>query len=450
MLTDTATGPTVGIISLGCPKNLVDSEKIMGTLASGGFVPTADPNDAEILIVNTCGFIDRAKEESIDTLMEMSAYKTEGRCRYLIATGCLTQRYATQLVDDMPEVDAWIGFNEYPKIDRFLRELYAGRIEGVPVRVSDPGAVLTIEAARLRLTPQHYAYLRISEGCDKTCSFCSIPSIRGRFRSKPIEAVVAEARELVASGARELNVISQDTLHYGVDLEGKRSIAPLLEQLCEIEDLAWLRLWYLYPGKMPEGLVRVITEQPKLIPYLDMPIQHAHPEMLKAMCRPSDLDSTRKLLGGLREKIEGLVLRTSFIVGFPGETDAHFQAVLDLQEELAFERLGVFLYSQEEGTPAGDLPGQVPDDVKQARFEALMAAGRTALDRSHAARVGGTELALIDGLSDRPDTFIARTTSEGPDVDPVVLVQGDGLESGQFVRVRIDSLDGVDLVASIA
>ncbi len=446
--TQIAPGPLVGMVSLGCPKNLVDSERIMGKLAAGGFVPTDDPEMAEVLIVNTCGFINKAKEESIDTLLEMSAYKESGCCRYLIATGCLTQRYADQLVQEMPEVDAWVGFNEYARIDAFLRELYAGRLEGVPVRVSDPAAVLTIEEARLRLTPEHYAYLRISEGCDKTCSFCSIPSIRGRFRSKPVEAVVAEARELVTSGARELNIISQDTLHYGVDTVGKRCITPLLEQLCEIDELAWIRLWYLYPGKLPEGLAEVVAGQPKILPYLDMPVQHAHPDMLRAMCRPVNMDVTRELLGGLRQQIPGLVLRTSFIVGFPGETDSHFESMLDFQSEMGFERLGVFLYSQEEGTAAGELPGQVPEEVKQQRYDTLMAAGRKTLERAHRSRVGGRELALVDGPSSRSGWMQARTTSEGPEVDPVLLLPAEGLTSGEFVPVRIEALDGVDLIAS--
>ncbi len=445
-------GPLVGLVSLGCPKNLVDSEGILGRLAGAGFVVTAAPEEAEILIVNTCGFVGDAKQESIDTLLEMAQHKETGRCRYLVATGCLTQRYATELAAELPEVDAWLGFETYPQIERVLHDLYGGRIDGVPVRVSDPAAALGVELGRLRLTPRHYAYLRISEGCDKTCTFCSIPAIRGAFRSKPLEAVIEEAQELVRSGARELHVISQDTLHYGVDLgtggrPGKRSIARLVERLCAIDGLDWLRLWYLYPGKLPDGLAEQIRDQPKVVPYLDMPIQHADPGILKAMRRPFDLEAMRDQLAALRALRDGLVLRTTAIVGFPGEGEREFERLLATVEEVGFERLGVFLYSREEGTAADTLEGHVPERTKKRRHRALVARAKDLLLKAQARRVGKVEPVLVDGPAPgRPGLWAARGTADGPDVDPVVLLPDAGALVGRIVPARITAVDGIDLV----
>lgn len=449
-------GPTVGLISLGCPKNLVDSEKILGALAAEGFVPTGDPAAAEVLLVNTCGFVEDAKQESIDTLLEMAEYKASGSCRYVVATGCLTQRYSHQLAEAMPEVDAWFGFEAYDHIGAELRALYMGRFDGVPVRVSDPGATVEIEAARLRLTPRHYAYLRISEGCDKTCSFCSIPSFRGRFRSKPLDAIVREAEELIAGGARELNLISQDTLHYGVDLVGKRDLARVVEALCDLEGLDWLRLWYLYPGPLPDGLREQLT-RPQVVPYLDVPVQHADDAVLRAMRRPP-LGAARDQLAGLRELIPGLVLRTTAIVGFPGETDAAFDRLLEFVEEVGFERLGAFVYSQEDGTPAAELDDQIPEELKLERHGRLSAMASQLVERAQRARLGGRTGVLIDGPAapGAPDSSLpgprlqGRSSGEGPDVDPVVFLAADAGQPGDLVEVELTELEGLDLVGRVA
>ncbi|MBQ6912960.1 MAG: 30S ribosomal protein S12 methylthiotransferase RimO, partial [Acidaminococcaceae bacterium] len=371
----------LGLISLGCPKNLVDSEVMLGIIEKYHIEITNDPEAAEIIIVNTCGFIESAKQESIDTILSMSAYKTEGCCRYLIVTGCLAQRYAQELFQDMPEVDAIVGTNVYKDIAQVIERVMQGQrvlhlsetdfekinLEGLQ------GNERNLPDPRKLTTPSYMAYLKIAEGCDNFCSFCAIPLIRGRYTSKPYEQVMAEARELVERGVKELIVIAQDTTRYGQDLYGKLRLAELLHDLNALPGLKWIRVLYSYPNTFTDELIEAYATLPKVCHYVDLPLQHASDRLLHAMRRRDKLSETKKLLKKLRERIPDIVIRTTFIVGFPGETEEDFAILKEFVTEQKFENAGVFQYSQEENTVAATLPEQIPEETKQERYDELMA-----------------------------------------------------------------------------
>lgn len=371
----------LGLISLGCPKNLVDSEVMLGIIEKYHIEITNDPEAAEIIIVNTCGFIESAKQESIDTILSMSAYKTEGCCRYLIVTGCLAQRYAQELFHDMPEVDAIVGTNVYKDIAQVIERVMQGQrvlhlsetdfekinLEGLQ------GNERNLPDPRKLTTPSYMAYLKIAEGCDNFCSFCAIPLIRGRYTSKPYEQIMAEARELVERGVKELIVIAQDTTRYGQDLYGKLRLAELLHDLNALPGLKWIRVLYSYPNTFTDELIEAYATLPKVCHYVDLPLQHASDRLLHAMRRRDKLSETKKLLKKLRERIPDIVIRTTFIVGFPGETEEDFAILKEFVTEQKFENAGVFQYSQEENTVAATLPEQIPEETKQERYDELMA-----------------------------------------------------------------------------
>jgi ribosomal protein S12 methylthiotransferase len=424
----------VHLVSLGCPKNLVDSEVILGRLGSEGFVVAPDAEDAEVIVVNTCGFVESAKEESIQTILEACELKkASGGKKKVVVAGCLTQRYGPELREEIPEVDAFVGLGEYEDLGAALRELVAGGTERY-YRVSDPTKACNAEVGRVRLTPPHYAYLRISEGCDNPCTFCAIPKIRGRFRSKPIAMLEAEAHELVSSGARELVLISQDTTSYGADIDGRFQLPRLLERLSEVEGLEWIRILYAYPAFFTDEMTAAVATLDKVVKYVDMPLQHISNTMLRHMGRRLMEAKTRELLDRMRERIPGLYLRTTFIVGFPGEDEREFAVLREFVRDFQFERLGVFEFSPEDGTPAAGFADAVPSEVRRERFEELMLVQQEVAFRKNRERVGEATEVLVDAGEETASTdgVRARSSGEAPEIDPCIFVRrGPGRSKGR-------------------
>ena len=442
----TDTKGTYAFVSLGCPKNLVDSENMLGTLALDGYRLVTNPDGADFVIVNTCGFIEDSRAESKAVIREMLDLKQSGRTNGVIVAGCLPERVGGSLLDEMPEIDHIVGVWGRDEINRVADHLVGGAREQrelfrpAPIRAMD-------DRARLRITPEHYAYLKISEGCDRTCTFCAIPKMRGKHVTKPIEQVVAEARELVADGVRELILVAQDTTYYGMDLYGQVRLVELLRELEQVEGIDWLRLMYLYPVNFTDDLIHTIAGSGKIIPYLDMPLQHINSQMLKRMQRRVNRDRTFELVEKLRDRIENLVLRTTFIVGFPGETDAQFEELQQFVRDARFERMGVFTYSPEPGTPAMKLTGHLPDDVKQQRRDALMETQQEIAFEFADSLIGYELDCLIDDqLED--NIWNGRLYADAPEIDATTLVQGDGLEIGQMTPVEIVGRQDYDWVAA--
>ena len=448
----------LGLISLGCPKNLVDSEVMLGIIEKYHIEITNDPEAAEIIIVNTCGFIESAKQESIDTILSMSAYKTEGCCRYLIVTGCLAQRYAQELFHDMPEVDAIVGTNVYKDIAQVIERVMQGQrvlhlsetdfekinLEGLQ------GNERNLPDPRKLTTPSYMAYLKIAEGCDNFCSFCAIPLIRGRYTSKPYEQIMAEARELVERGVKELIVIAQDTTRYGQDLYGKLRLAELLHDLNGLPGLKWIRVLYSYPNTFTDELIEAYATLPKVCHYVDLPLQHASDRLLHAMRRRDKLSETKKLLKKLRERIPDIVIRTTFIVGFPGETEEDFAILKEFVTEQKFENAGVFQYSQEENTVAATLPEQIPEETKQERYDELMAIQAGISEDVHRSMEDRELEVVVEGYESEEDNLVAaRSYREAPDIDGSIFVENaPGLNPGDFIRVRIEQGFAYEVVAT--
>ena len=448
----------LGLISLGCPKNLVDSEVMLGIIEKYHIEITNDPEAAEIIIVNTCGFIESAKQESIDTILSMAAYKTEGCCRYLIVTGCLAQRYAQELFQDMPEVDAIVGTNVYKDIAQVIERVMQGQrvlhlsetdfekinLEGLQ------GNERNLPDPRKLTTPPYMAYLKIAEGCDNFCSFCAIPLIRGRYTSKPYEQVMAEARELVERGVKELIVIAQDTTRYGQDLYGKLRLAELLHDLNALPGLKWIRVLYSYPNTFNDELIEAYATLPKVCHYVDLPLQHASDRLLHAMRRRDKLSETKKLLKKLRERIPDIVIRTTFIVGFPGETEEDFAILKEFVTEQKFENAGVFQYSQEENTVAATLPEQIPEEIKQERYDELMAIQAGISEDVHRSMEDRELEVVVEGYESEEDNLVAaRSYREAPDIDGSIFVENaPGLNPGDFIRVRIEQGFAYEVVAT--
>ncbi len=437
---------TVGLVSLGCAKNRVDSEAMLGYLKRAGYRFTSDPSAADIIIVNTCGFIGPAKEESIDTILEMVTYKERGRCRKLIVAGCLAQRYHQELVQNIPEIDVILGINE---VERIREACELDKVRGDYVSHTPPYWVYDRQVKRVLTTPRHYAYLKIAEGCNHTCTFCAIPMIRGRYRSRRIESIVDEARELVEQGAQELLIISQDTTYYGRDLGMKDGLYRLLDALHELEGLRWIRFLYLYPDTMPSNFPEMMRSFPRLVPYLDLPLQHSHPEILRAMRRRGSRERYRDLLLRYRSEIPDIVLRTTFIVGFPGEDERHFADLLQFLHEVEFDHVGVFVYSDEDGTPAERLGSKVPARIAEARKHRLMMEQQLIVERRQRARVGKVYEVIID---DEPKPgkgvriYRGRFYGQAPEIDGVVWVKSRrSLSMGQWVRVKITEAELYDL-----
>ena len=448
----------LGLISLGCPKNLVDSEVMLGIIEKYHIEITNDPEAAEIIIVNTCGFIESAKQESLDTILSMAAYKTEGCCRYLIVTGCLAQRYAQELFQDMPEVDAIVGTNVYKDIAQVIEQVMQGQrvlhlsetdfekinLEGLQ------GNERNLPDPRKLTTPSYMAYLKIAEGCDNFCSFCAIPLIRGRYTSKPYEQVMAEARELVERGVKELIVIAQDTTRYGQDLYGKLRLAELLHDLNGLPGLKWIRVLYSYPNTFNDELIEAYATLPKVCHYVDLPLQHASDRLLHAMRRRDKLSETKKLLKKLRERIPDIVIRTTFIVGFPGETEEDFAILKEFVTEQKFENAGVFQYSQEENTVAATLPEQIPEETKQERYDELMAIQAGISEDVHRSMEDRELEVVVEGYESEEDNLVAaRSYREAPDIDGSIFVENaPGLNPGDFIRVRIEQGFAYEVVAT--
>ena len=425
----------VGVISLGCVKNRVDTEQMLDRLLGDGFELTGFPAEADVLLVNTCGFIDSAKEESIDAILEMAQYKKTGRCKVLCVAGCLAQRYADDLMRDIPEIDCLLGVQQTGSVSRLIRQALSGE------RPQETGLNESfLECGRVLTTPPYTAYVKIGDGCDNRCAYCAIPLIRGRHRSRPMKDILREMRELAQKGAKEQILIAQDTTRYGTDIG--ESLTGLLTEAARTEGLEWLRVLYMYPDELDESVLDTMAGNALFPRYLDLPLQHASPELLKRMNRRGTMDHTRNMLRRAREM--GFCLRTTFIVGFPGETEDDFERLMDFTREIGFDRMGAFVFSPEEGTPAAGMPDQIPDEVKQERLDRLMRLQAGISLQRNQMRLGTTEKVLVTGTAS--GGFVGRSAFEAPDADGVIrLKSAHPLAEGTFVRVRLTGADTYDL-----
>lgn len=432
----------IGVVSLGCPKNLVDSETMLGLIHEENYEITNDPSEAEIIIVNTCGFIESAKEESINTILQMAEYKKSGICKYIIVTGCLSQRYAEELFNELPEADAIAGVEVYDEIGSIIKRVMNGE-RFIMLERSKPDVIYTSKETflpRILTTPSYTAYLKIAEGCDNCCSYCAIPKIRGPYRSKQMEQVLKEAKALADNGVKELIVVAQDTTRYGEDLPGgKLLLADLLKELNKIESLKWIRVMYCYPNNFTDELIETFASLDKVCKYVDLPLQHASNRLLASMNRYDTREEVETLLAKLRKRIPGIVIRTTFIVGFPGETDADFEELKEFVEQQRFENAGVFAYSQEEGTVARAMPNQIPDEIKQERYHELMALQAQISEEIHKDTEGQTLEVLVEGIEeDGSGLHYGRSYREAPDIDGLVFIENPGdIKPGCFVKVNI-------------
>jgi ribosomal protein S12 methylthiotransferase len=447
----TAVRGKYAFISLGCPKNLVDSERMLGLLRDDGFQLVEAPEHADFVVINTCGFIDNARKESFEAIDQMLALKQQGTVRGVIVAGCLAEREREKLLEARPEIDSLVGVFSRDDITRLASRLVDGLEEQrtifrpAPIRALD-------DSNRLRITPKHFAYLKISEGCDRLCTFCAIPKMRGKHASKPEVEILREARQLVESGARELIVVAQDTTYYGRDMYGESRLTELLQELEQVEGLDWIRLMYFYPMYIDDRLIGTIADSGKIVPYIDMPLQHFNAEMLKRMARRVTPEGTRDVVRRLRERIDNLVLRTTFITGFPGETEEQFQELVDFVEEARFERLGVFTYSLEPGTPAARLPDHIDESVKDERRARLMEVQqRLAFEWCQAQRGNALEVILDKPVEAEQNVWLGRSYADAPDVDAMVFVTGSSREplaAGQIVPVEIVGHRDYDLLGA--
>jgi ribosomal protein S12 methylthiotransferase len=446
MSNQSTSDKTFAFVTLGCPKNLVDSERMLGKLTQEGYALVPDADGADVVVINTCGFIEPARQESLGVIREMLELKKQGRVGAVVVAGCLAERKKNDLLQEVPEVDHIVGVFGREEIGAVVDRAVAQRREQrslfrpAPVRAFE-------DTARLRITPRHFAYLKISEGCDRLCTFCAIPGMRGKHVTKPMEEVVREARELAADGVRELIVVAQDTTYYGLDLYGQVRLAELLRQLENVDGLEWIRILYAYPIHFTEELIETLAGATKIVPYLDMPLQHINDRVLRRMQRRVNRVATEELIARLRASIVGLTLRTTFIVGFPGETDAEFQELADFVQASRFERVGVFPYSLEPGTPATRLDGHLPESVKSERRDHLMRLQQAVALEWNQAQVGKIKEIIVDGPDPEvPNHVLARSHADAPEIDCVVRVKGKNLRGGDLVDVKITAADGYDLV----
>ncbi len=434
---------TVGVVSLGCSKNTVDTELMLGILKNAGYEMTANEQEADILIVNTCGFIDPAKQESIDTIFSLAEYKETGNCKLLIATGCLVQRYEETLREEMPEVDIFLGVSQYEQLPRAIEEALAGKR---PSYCASSNAIL--QGERVLTTPPYTAYIRIADGCDNRCTYCAIPLIRGGFRSREMEDVLEEIRTLAAQGVREHVLVAQDTSRFGIDRVGYSQLPELLTRAADIPGVEWLRVLYTYPDEVDDKLLEAMASKPNICKYLDLPLQHADPVMLKRMNRRGDIEKTRALLKKARDM--GFVLRTTYITGFPGETDEQFERLMDFVTDIEFDRLGAFTFSPEDDTPAAEMPDQIDEEIKEARLDRLMRTQQAISLKRNELRLDTVEKVLIESVQYDSETGepygIGRSAQEAPDTDGEIRVIGaDENDIGEFITVRIAEADVYDL-----
>lgn len=440
----------VGMVSLGCPKNTVDSEGLLGDLVGHGFEITSNEEEADVIIVNTCGFIGPAKKESIDTILAMAQLKTDGKCRQLIVTGCLAERHGEELVKEIPEIDHLLGVNQYP----MLKELLNGSDGKNPSAgqrnlVNAPAQHYETYADRVLTTPFYSAYVKIAEGCSNKCAFCIIPKMRGPFRSRPMDSLVDEVRTLAARGVKEFNLISQDTTMYGIDLRMKNGLADLLESLNDVDGVEWIRLLYCYPTFVKPELIEAIGRLEKAVNYLDIPLQHSHDFMLKHMRRQETEKQVRVMIDDVRNKIPDVALRTTFIVGFPGETDSHFDHLIQFVKDIEFDHLGSFTYFNEEGTAAYDYKDQVPQAVIEERKSELMKTQREIAIRKNAARIGRVYPVIVEGV-DESENFLltGRLPFQAPEIDGQVIIENTICDAGQIIPMKITGSLDYDLVAT--
>lgn len=434
-------------ISLGCDKNLVDSEVMLGLLDAKGYRIVDEEQEADIIVINTCCFIHDAKEESIRTILEMAEYKKEGRLKALIVTGCLAQRYQQEILKEIPEVDAVVGTTSYDRIIRVIEEALAG--DG-RVELADVDSLPLVGEKRLLTTGGHYAYLKIAEGCDKHCTYCIIPKIRGNYRSVPMERLMKEAEELAEQGVKELILVAQETTLYGKDLYGERSLHRLLEGLCKIGGIRWIRLLYCYPEEIYDELIQVIKKEKKICHYLDLPIQHASDEILKRMGRKTSREQLEKIIWKLREEIPDITLRTTLITGFPGETKEQHEELMEFIDEMEFDRLGVFTYSPEEDTPAADMPDQIPEEVKEERRAELMELQQEIAFDQAEEMTGREVLVMVEGKVVDEDAYVGRTYRDAPNVDGLIFIHTEEeLMSGDFARVKVAGALEYDLIGEL-
>ena len=440
-------------ISLGCPKNTVDSERMMGLLKLDGYELVTDPQQSDFVIVNTCGFIEQARKESFSAIDEMIALKKAGATRGVIVSGCLAERQKQQMLEERPEIDSLVGVFGREEITQIADRLMGDLAEQRTVFQPAPIRALP-DRDRLQITPQHFAYLKISEGCDRLCTFCAIPRMRGKHATKPMEEVIREARQLAERGVRELNIVAQDTTYYGMDLYGKPRLAELLQELDQVDGLEWIRLLYFYPMYIDQRLIETIANAKKIVPYIDMPLQHINNTMLKRMSRRVNREQTESIIQNLRQGIPDLTLRTTFITGFPGETEGQFLELEEFLRQQRFERMGVFTYSYESDTPSAKLPDHISEETKQERCNHLMAVQRDIMFEQNAANVGKTMDILIDRpvpeeTSSTSAVWVGRSPADAPDIDGLVFVtEADTpLQQGEIVRCEIVASQGYDLVA---
>jgi ribosomal protein S12 methylthiotransferase len=449
------TAKTFSFISLGCPKNLVDSERMLGKLSQDGYALVPDAAGADVVVINTCGFIEPARQESLAVIREMLELKRQGRVGSVVVAGCLAERKKEELLREVPEVDQIVGVFGREEIVQVVDSAVnrSGRRRGSRANeqrtLFRPAAVRALDdTARLRITPRHYGYLKISEGCDRLCTFCAIPGMRGKHVSKRMEEIINEARELAADGVRELIIVAQDTTYYGLDLYGRVRLAELLREINRIEGLDWIRILYAYPIHFTDELIDTLAEAEKIVPYLDLPLQHINDRLLRRMQRKVNRSGTQELLARLRARVPGLTIRTTFIVGFPGETEPEFEELVEFVQTARFERAGVFPYSYEPDTPATRLDGHLPEELKLQRRDRLMAAQQQVAFAWSRQQVGRDMEVIVDGPDPEvPNHVLARSHADAPDIDGIVRVKGKGLCAGDLVRVRITGADGYDLAA---
>ncbi|OUQ21853.1 30S ribosomal protein S12 methylthiotransferase RimO [Lachnoclostridium sp. An14] len=435
-------------ISLGCDKNLVDSEMMLGLLSKDGFTFTDDETEADVIVVNTCCFIGDAKEESVNTILEMAEYRKAGPCKALIVTGCMAQRYKEEITTEIPEVDAVIGTTSYDEIAKVLREVLAGQ-EHIQC-FHDLSALPQVEAERMVTTGGHYAFLKIAEGCDKRCTYCIIPYLRGPYRSVPMERLVAEAESLAEKGVKELILVAQETTLYGLDLYGKKSLPQLLRRLCRVSGIQWIRIQYCYPEEITDELIETIREEEKICHYLDIPIQHASDRILKRMNRRTNKAQLKEMIAKLRREIPDIALRTTLISGFPGETQEDHEELLEFVDEMEFSRLGVFAYSAEEDTPAASFPDQVPQELKEERRDEIMELQQDIAFEACESMVGRVLEVMIEGKVADENAYVGRTYMDAPNVDGLIFVNtGLELMSGDFVRVKVTGALEYDLIGEV-
>lgn len=434
-------------ISLGCDKNLVDTEVMLGLLASRGYEMTDDETQADIIVINTCCFIHDAKEESIQNILDMAEYKKEGKVKALIVTGCLAERYRQEILDEIPEVDEVLGTTAYDKILDAVDQALAGKHS---VILSDLDALPLPETKRLVTTGGHFAYLKIAEGCNKHCTYCIIPKIRGNFRSVPMERLIQEARELADQGVKELILVAQETTLYGKDLYGEKSLHRLLRELCRISGIRWIRILYCYPEEITDELIQVMKEEEKVCNYLDLPIQHASDEILKRMGRRTTKQELKEIIGKLRREIPDICLRTTLITGFPGETEEQHEELAEFVNEMEFDRLGVFTYSPEEGTPAASMPDQIDEEVKEERRADLMELQQEIAFDNAESMIGREVLVMIEGKVADENAYVGRTYRDAPNVDGLIFINTDEeLLSGDFARVKVTGALEYDLIGEL-